>query len=223
MRCAAGEEAEVEQVRRVGLLGPTDGRRERGARNNKYVQDGRGGKTDPPPSSKKGAKLTASPPSTTVPRIGGREDSEWRRRRRRRRPWLEVGVTRGHAIQEEEEEEEREPRRSVSEAHTTAIPYSAPPPPLPPPPPPPRPSPAAEGASAIRACLRGPTTRERETRGGRDGRAVKLLRTRMFCSSLLEDWKREEKEGAVLLLLLLETKSWKESKRILDSIPPALL
>ena len=120
--------------------------------------------TDPPPPSKKGAKLTASPPPFYYSTKNWWGDTEWRRRRRR--PWLEVGVTRGHAMQEEEEE--REPRRSVSEAHTTAIPYSAPPPPPPPPPTPPRPSPAAEGASAIRACLRGPTTRERDPR--RDGR-----------------------------------------------------
>ena len=74
VRCAAGEEAEVEQVRRVGLLGPTDGRRERGARNNKYVQDGRGGKPDPPPSLQEGGEThgLVPPPSTTVPRIGGR-------------------------------------------------------------------------------------------------------------------------------------------------------
>ncbi len=170
-----------------------------------------------PPPPRRGQNSRPPPPPFYYSTKNWWGDTEWRRRRRR--PWLEVGVTRGHAMQEEEEE--REPRRSVSEAHTTAIPYSAPPPPPPPPPTPPRPSPAAEGASAIRACLRGPTTRERE--GPLEGRAVKLLRTRMFCSSLLEDWKREEKEGAVLFLLLLETKSGKESKRILRSIPPALL
>ena len=195
---------------------PTDAERERGARNNKYVQDGRD-RPSPLPLQEGGETHGLPPLLLQYQELVGGGDTE---RRRRRRPWLEMGVTRGHAIQEEEEEE-REPRRSVSEAHTTAIPYSAPPPP--PPPPPPRPSPAAEGASAIRACLRGPTTRERGTRGGTDGRAVKLLRTRMFSSSLLEDWKREEKEGTVLLLLLLETKSGKESKRILRSIPPALL